>query len=84
MELKNLDNIVVCAMDSDGTDGPTPFAGAIIDSSTYQRATDKGYDISKVLMEHNVSIMLKDIHDVIDAGANTGTNVNDIILCIIR
>lgn len=84
LELKHLDNIVVCAMDSDGTDGPTPFAGAIIDSSTYQRATDKGYDISKVLMEHNVSIMLKDIHDVIDAGANTGTNVNDIILCIIR
>ena len=84
LQLKDLDNVVVCAMDSDGTDGPTPFAGAIIDSSTFQRAADKGHDIYKALMEHNVSTMLKDIDDVIDAGANTGTNVNDIVLCIIQ
>ncbi len=84
LELRDFDTIVVCAVDSDGTDGPTPFAGALVDSSTWLKATEKGFDVFRALREHNVTPMLKETDDLIDAGADTGTNVNDLILCIIQ
>ena len=84
LELKDFDTIVVCTMDSDGTDGPTPFAGALVDSSTWRTATEKGFDVFRTLIDHNVTPMLKETGDLIDAGADTGTNVNDLVLCIIH
>jgi glycerate 2-kinase len=76
------DPIAVCALDTDGTDGPTPLAGALTDGSTVGRASWEGLDIFRGLMEHNISEPLREVGDAVYTG-QTGTNVNDLVLIII-
>ena len=79
----NLDDpIVICALDTDGTDGPTSLAGAITDGSSVIRASKRGYDFYQVLMEHDVSTVLNAVEDAIVTGP-TGTNVNDLVVCVV-
>jgi len=79
---KEGEDFVFCALDSDGTDGPTCLAGALTDRSTWERAEKKGYDLFNFLYHHNVSRVLLDLEDAIITGS-TGTNINDLILCVI-
>jgi len=79
---KRGEDFVFCALDSDGTDGPTELAGALTDRSTWERAEKKGYDLFNFLYHHNVSQVLLDLDDAIITGS-TGTNVNDLILCVV-
>jgi len=82
LDLEEDEPIVVCAVDSDGTDGPTLVAGAMTDGSTLSRAIKNGFDCFKALMDHNTSEMLKTLDDAIITGS-TGSNVNDLAVCII-
>jgi len=82
LSLKEGEDFVFCALDSDGTDGPTCLAGALTDHFTLKRAEKKGYDLFNFLYHHDVSTALIDLDDAIITGS-TGTNVNDLILCII-
>jgi hydroxypyruvate reductase/glycerate 2-kinase len=74
--------IAICALDTDGTDGPTSLAGALTDGSTPKRAAQKGYDLFQMLMEHDVATVLKATGDAAITGP-TGTNVNDLVICVI-
>ena len=74
--------IAICALDTDGTDGPTTLAGALTDGSTPKGAAQKGYDLFQMLMEHDVSTVLKATGDAVITGP-TGTNVNDLVICVI-
>ena len=74
--------IAVCALDTDGTDGPTRLAGALTDYSTVSRAAQKGYDVYRVLLEHNIAPLLMDLDDAVDTGS-TGTNVNDLVVMVV-
>lgn len=82
LDLEEDEPIVVCAVDSDGTDGPTQIAGAMTDGSTLVRAGKNGFDCFKALMDHNTSEMLKTLDDAVITGS-TGSNVNDLAMCII-
>lgn len=82
-DISNLGNIVVCGVDTDGTDGPTEFAGAMVDSFTSKQAEDNGLDIESALNSHNVSPILQKLGCAIETGA-TGTNVNDLKFMLIR
>ena len=82
LDLEEDEPIVVCAVDSDGSDGPTPVAGAMTDGSTRVRAGKKGFDCFKALMDHNTSEMLKTLDDAVITGS-TGSNVNDLVVCIV-
>ena len=82
LDLEEDEPIVVCAVDSDGTDGSTPVAGAITDGSTLSRAKDNGLDCFEALMGHNTSELLKALDDAIITGS-TGSNVNDLEVCIV-
>jgi len=82
LDLEEDEPIVVCAIDSDGTDGPTQIAGAMTDGSTLVRAGKNGFDCFKTLMDHNTSEMLKTLDDAVITGS-TGSNVNDLAMCII-
>ena len=73
------DNMVVLAIDTDGTDGPTGLAGAIADTSTLRRSADAHLDVIRALEQHDTSPLLKEINDAILTG-HTGTNVNDLKL----
>ena len=64
-------------MDSDGTDGPTDFAGGIVDGYTVERAVNLGLNIVNELDAHNSSSVLQKLGDAIVTGSH-GTNVQDL------
>jgi glycerate-2-kinase len=82
LDLDETNPIAICALDTDGTDGPTSLAGALTDGSTPKEAAQKGYDLFKMLMEHDVATVLKATGDAVITGP-TGTNVNDLVICVI-
>lgn len=75
-------NILIAALDTDGTDGPTDIAGGIADGYTMKRAKEKDIDIYENLMHHNSSFVLKELGDAIITG-QTGTNVMDLNVIVI-
>ncbi|MFC2008777.1 glycerate kinase [Chloroflexota bacterium] len=70
------DDQVVLSLDTDGTDGPTDLAGALVDSTTADRAAAMGFDMRESLRQHNASPLLVATADAVETG-HTGTNVND-------
>ncbi len=82
LDLARNDPIVVCALDTDGTDGPTSLAGGLTDGSTVLRAAEQGYDLYRELLQHNITPLLQKLGDAIDTGT-TGTNVNDLVVILI-
>ena len=82
LDLDRKDPIVICALDTDGTDGPTSLAGALTDGSTKVRAAEKGFDLFRMLMDHDIATTLEATGDAVITGP-TGTNVNDLVVCVI-
>jgi glycerate-2-kinase len=82
IEIDGLNNIVIAAIDTDGFDGSTDSAGAIVDGGTKSLAESLGYDIREALRCHDVDALLNRIEDVIITGP-TGTNVNDLKVMLI-
>lgn len=74
--------IVIAAVDTDGTDGPTGIAGGIVDGYTLKRAKEKGIDVFGNLMGHNASEVLVKLQDAIVTGS-TGTNVMNLDIVVI-
>ena len=67
---------------TDGRDGPTEAAGAIIDQDTCERILKNGYKIDDFLIENNSNAALKISNDLVHTGA-TGTNVADIQILVV-
>lgn len=80
--IDGLQNTVIVAIGSDGTDGPTDAAGAMVDGNTKQLLLHHNIKIGDILKENNSYEALKRIEQLIFTGS-TGTNVNDLyfILC---
>ena len=74
--------VVALGIDTDGTDGPTEFAGALVDGSTLSSARAAGVDLYEALRDHDVSPALTRTGHAMITGA-TGTNVNDLKLILI-
>lgn len=70
--------IVVAALATDGTDGPTDAAGAVVDSSTVARGEAIGLDAGRHLAANNAFPYLQAVGDLLVTGP-TQTNVNDLI-----
>jgi glycerate-2-kinase len=82
IEIDGLSEIAVLGVDTDGTDGPTPYCGGLVDGSTVAAARMKGIDLYRGLAEHDVSPALMELSDLVITGA-TGTNVNDLKLVVV-
>jgi glycerate-2-kinase len=80
--LKNADAVVVASMSTDGVDGPTDAAGAIVDGNTFERAAKLELNPEEYLAENDSYNFFSKLGDLIFTGP-TGTNVNDISLIII-
>ncbi|WNM58500.1 glycerate kinase type-2 family protein [Candidatus Nitrospira allomarina] len=80
-ELAGLTNVFVAGFGTDGTDGPTDAAGAVVDGKTVQRAKKQGLSIEHALHEHDSYTFFQQIRGHIMTGP-TGTNVNDIYLIV--
>jgi len=81
--LEGIAGVAVMALATDGTDGPTDAAGAVVDGSTAGRARDRGWDLRAALQDNNSYPLLADVGDLLLLGP-TGTNVNDILVLLAR
>ncbi len=77
LEIAGRRGFCLCALDTDGTDGPTDIAGGVTDGTTVQRAREKGLDAYRRLHAHDSARVLQSVGDAIRTG-NTGTNVCDL------
>lgn len=82
LQLASYDKVIIAALDTDGTDGPTNIAGGLIDNSTVKRAKENSFDIFKHLSEHDTSPILLSLGDAIVTGS-TGTNANDLKILLV-
>jgi len=82
LKIAGSENILIAALDTDGTDGPSDIAGGIADGYTKKRAKEEGIDIYKNLLHHNSSFVLRELEDAIITG-QTGTNVMDLNVIVI-
>ncbi|RMF30163.1 MAG: glycerate kinase [Candidatus Nitrosothermus koennekii] len=73
---------ILASIGTDGIDGNSDAAGAIIDNLTKTYVLEHNINIEDFLKENDSNTFFKNIGDVIYTGA-TGTNVNDITLIFI-
>ena len=72
---------MLLAAGTDGTDGPTSDAGAIVDAQTIERAELGGCDVERAWREFDSGSALEAAGDLLHTGP-TGTNVGDILIAI--
>ncbi len=80
---QGLTNTVLVSVGTDGTDGPTDAAGAIVDGQSRARMIDAGIDPDLYLIDNDSYNALKSSGDLLLTGP-TGTNVNDLIVLLCR
>jgi glycerate-2-kinase len=80
-ELAGFTNVFVAGFGTDGTDGPTEVAGAMVDGKTVERAMKLGLSIETMLERNDSYTFFKQVGGHIITGP-THTNVNDIYLII--
>lgn len=78
-ELAGSEGITLLAVGTDGSDGATEDAGAIVDGQTLRRGDDEGKSAQAALEEADAGSFLEVAGDLINTGI-TGTNVMDIVL----
>jgi hydroxypyruvate reductase len=77
IQLDGLDEAMVVALATDGTDGPTDAAGAIADGSTMRRARAKKLLARQYLANNDSYRFFEQLGDLLITGP-TNTNVNDL------
>jgi glycerate 2-kinase len=77
--LRPNEGLTILAAGTDGTDGPTEDAGAIIDCGTIGRAELAGVDVERAFREFDSGMALEASEDLVHTGP-TGTNVGDILI----
>lgn len=82
LEISSLAKVWVVAIGTDGTDGPTDAAGAVVDGNTVARAQRLSINLKGALKHHNTYPALKRLNQLITTGP-TGTNVNDLYLIFV-
>ena len=75
-------NIAVGTLATDGIDGPTEAAGAVVTGDTLARARALGLDSRAYLDDNNVFPFFAALGDLVVIGP-TGTNVNDLIFGLV-
>ncbi len=76
-------NICLLAAGTDGKDGPTPAAGAIVDEKSLQLVQKQGIDLGSFLRDNDSHRYFGDYGELISAGP-TGTNVMDLVVILAR
>ncbi len=83
MEIEGNSSITLLSAGTDGTDGPTDAAGAIVDGQTVIKAKTLGLDPSDFLRRNDSYNFFKKTGELLITGP-TGTNVMDIQIVIIK
>jgi glycerate 2-kinase len=76
-ELAGVENVLLVTLATDGEDGPTDAAGAVVTGETWQRAQEAGLHPPGYLNNNDSYHFFKQLGDGLHPGS-TGTNVNDL------
>ena len=71
------ENITVLSAGTDGVDGNSPAAGAVVDGSTLERAHARGLDARAALGKFDAYLFFQQLGDAIETGP-TGNNLRDL------
>ncbi len=82
IEIKGMENVVILSAGTDGSDGPTDAAGAIVDGATLLKAEKIGINAQEYLEDNNSYHFFQKIKDLFITGP-TSTNVMDLYLILI-
>ena len=80
-EIAGNENIVFLAAGTDGTDGPTPDAGGLVDGKTVEKGQLQDLNIGEFIKAANVGNYLEKTGDLVTTGP-TGTNVMDLVVAL--
>jgi hydroxypyruvate reductase len=69
--------ITVLSAGTDGVDGNSPAAGAVVDGSTMERIRQRGMDVRKAIENFDAYPLFQSLGDAIDTGP-TGNNLRDL------
>ncbi len=79
IEITGRNDCLLLSAGTDGTDGPTEDAGALVDGGTVERAELAGFNVRESLARADAGRLLEASGDLICTGP-TGTNVMDLML----
>ena len=82
MIIDGMQNTVVLSAGTDGTDGPTDAAGAIVDGRTLERAKAVNLDPRDFLTRNDAYNFFQPLNDLIITGP-TRTNVSDVYMILV-
>jgi glycerate 2-kinase len=82
LDIAGLPDVVVLSAGTDGTDGPTDAAGAIVDGDTISRAVAQGLNPRAALENNDAYPFFQKLGDLIITGP-TKTNVMDVRLVLV-
>lgn len=80
-ELAGMQNVMLITLATDGEDGPTNAAGAVVTGETAQRAEQIGLFAADHLSRNDAHAYFDRLGDLIQIG-HSGTNVNDLVICL--
>ena len=73
---------LIASLATDGIDGPTDSAGAIVDGATTEKIVKLNLSIDATLRDNDTYNLFKKVGDLLITGP-TGTNVNDLTLILV-
>jgi glycerate 2-kinase len=77
------DQVVAASIGTDGVDGPTDAAGAIVDATTFARAHAAGIaEPERYLLDNNTYAFFDRLGDLVKTGP-TSTNVGDLQVILV-
>lgn len=79
-ELSGLKDVMLISIATDGEDGPTDAAGAVVTGESAQRAESLGLDVAGYRSRNDAYHFFESLGDLIKTNP-TGTNVNDLVFC---
>ncbi|MCJ7434035.1 MAG: DUF4147 domain-containing protein [Anaerolineales bacterium] len=77
--LNDMQDVLLVSLATDGDDGPTDAAGAVVNGETCQRGKRLGLSATDYLFRNDAYHFFQPLNDLIKCGYS-GTNVNDILL----
>lgn len=78
IEMNGLENSMLITLATDGEDGPTDAAGAVVTGKSFQRGERLGANAQAFLSQNDAYSFFESLGDLIKTGP-TGTNVNDLV-----
>jgi hydroxypyruvate reductase len=83
LAMDGLNDVVTLAAGTDGSDGPTEAAGALVDPESVARARVRGFDPEAGLAENDSNTVLGGAGDLVVTGP-TNTNLLDLYMVLVH